>query len=136
MSVTITLFYASLLALLFLSLSLRVVLLRRRHRVGIGTGGEQSLELAARAHANFAEYVPLALVLMLALELWAGAPAVLLHLLGIALVVGRTLHGLVGLNRSAGQSPGRFIGTALTWLVLLVSAVTGLVVVIGWWATA
>ena len=136
MPVAITLFYASVLAVLFLVLSVRVVLLRRRLRVGVGTGGQQTLELAVRAHANFSEYVPLALVMLLALEVGAGAPVWLLHLLGIMLVVGRVLHGLVGLNRGAGTSPGRFFGTLLTWLMLLVSAVTGLAVAFNGWLAA
>lgn len=136
MPVAITLFYASVLAILFLALSVRVVLLRRRFRVGVGTGDQQLLELAVRTHANFSEYVPLALVMLLTLELWTGAPVLLLHLLGSMLVVGRVLHGLVGLNRSAGTSPGRFLGTLLTWLMLLLSALSGLFVVVGWWLTA
>jgi uncharacterized protein len=133
MPVVITLFYASLLAILFLVLSARVVSLRRKFHVGVGTGGQTPLELAVRAHGNFAEYVPLALLLMLALELGATGSGWLLHLLGSMLVVGRVLHGLAGLNLSAGTSPGRFVGTLLTWLVLLVSAIAGLVVVVGGW---
>ncbi len=136
MPVVITLFYASLLAILFLVLSLRVVALRRKHHVGLGTGGHESLQLAVRAHANFAEYVPVALLLMLALELGTTGSDRLLHVLGGMLVVGRVLHGLVGINLSAGTSSGRFLGTLLTWLVLLFSAIAGLVVVAGGWLAA
>ncbi len=130
----ISLFYASLLALLFMVLSWRVVVLRRKFQVGVGTGGHQPLELAVRAHANFAEYVPLGLVMLLVLELGAGAPDWLLHVLGGMLLAGRVLHGLVGLNLGAGASPGRFYGTLLTWLMLLASAVTGLIIATGWLA--
>ena len=133
MSGAITLFYASLLAILFLALSLRVVFLRRKLRVGVGTGGHESLQLAVRAHANFNEYVPLALILMLALEMGTTGSGRLLHLLGSMLVIGRVLHGLVGINLSAGTSSGRFLGTLLTWSVLLFSAIAGLVSVLGWW---
>ena len=48
-----------------------------------------------------------------------GRPLLLLHGLGCALLIGRILHGFVGLNRSAGVSTGRFVGTLLTWVMLL-----------------
>ncbi len=133
MPVAVTLLYASLLALLLLLLSWQVVVQRRRFKVGVGTGGQEPLELAVRAHANFTEYVPLALLMLLVLELGAGVPVWLLHLLGVMLVVGRAMHGLLGLNRGAGASPGRFYGTLLTWLMLLMSAVAGLIVVASGW---
>ncbi len=125
---TITLLYGALLALLLLLLSFNVVRLRRRHRVGIGSGGHQPLELAIRAQANFCEYVPLALLLLGLLELSAALPAWALHLLGASLLLGRILHGLIGLNRDGGTSAGRFVGTLLTWLTLAIGAVTGLIV--------
>lgn len=117
-----TLLYAGLLGLLYLVLSIRVVVLRRRHGVGLGSGGERELQRAIRAHANFAEYVPIAVLLIWLLDAGTAAPAWLVHLLGLALVVGRALHGLLGLNRSAGVSFGRFWGTVLTWIVILVSS--------------
>lgn len=120
----VALLYASLNAALFLGLSWRVVHLRRRYRVGIGYNGKQDLNRAIRVHANFAEYVPLALILLLALE-WAGLPGWVLHLLGATLLAGRLLHAH-GLGRDAGRSPGRSLGTVLTWLVIGASALLGL----------
>ena len=136
MPVAITLFYASLLAIVLLVMSWRVVALRRGLRVGLGSGGQKSLELAIRAHANFTEYVPLALIIMLLLEGGTAVPGWLLHVLGTMLVVGRLMHGLFGLNRGEGKSIGRFWGTFLTWLMLLTSAALGLYHVIGGWLTA
>lgn len=120
----LTLIYASFLALGLIGLSLQVVRLRRRHQVGIGTGTVGALERAVRVQANFCEYVPLAVLLVLMLEL-AGAHPLLIHGLGVALVVGRALHA-IGLAGSAGTSAGRALGTLLTWLVLLVGAIAGL----------
>lgn len=120
----VALLYASLNAALYLGLSWRVVRLRRRYRIGIGYNGKQDLNRAIRVHANFAEYVPLALVLLLALET-AGVGGALLHALGATLLAGRLLHAW-GLSRESGRSPGRSVGTGLTWLVIGVSAVTGL----------
>jgi len=45
-----------------------------------------------------------------------------LHALGIALLVGRLLHGYA-LSFTQRFKFGRFWGTALTWLVLVVSGV-------------
>ena len=126
MTPTITLFYAGLSALILLGLSAQVVALRRKHQVGIGTGSINTLERAVRAQANFTEYVPLALVLIALLEL-AGLTGWAIHALGAALVIARVLHAL-GLNRSAGTSMGRFVGTLLTWVILLVAGVAAVAV--------
>ncbi|WP_376693287.1 MAPEG family protein [Wenzhouxiangella sp. EGI_FJ10409] len=133
MALTISMFYAGLLVLLYLALSLQVVRLRRTLQVGIGTGGNEVLDRAVRAHANFAEYVPLALLLLVLVEAGTAAPAWLVHLLGAALLVGRVMHGLVGLNRSAGYSAGRFWGTCLTWLVFAAGALIVIVTAVGRW---
>ena len=120
----VTAIYAAVLGLLLLALAARVTVRRREARVGLGTGGDSTLERAIRVHGNFTENVPLALVLLLAAEL-NGAPYALLHLCGLALVVGRVLHAL-GLSRQSGTSFGRFWGTLLTWLAILVLAVVDL----------
>ena len=60
----ITAFYASLLALLFILLSARVIAQRREAKVEIGHGESAQLLRRMRVHANFAEYVPFALLLM------------------------------------------------------------------------
>lgn len=122
----ITLLYAGISALILLGLSARVVGLRRKHQVGIGTGAVTALERAVRAQANFTEYVPLALLLIALLEL-NGLDARVIHGFGAVLVIGRVLHAQ-GLNRSAGTSAGRFIGTLMTWLVLLAAGLTAAIV--------
>lgn len=135
-SIMTSLLYAGLLGLMFIALSLRVVQLRQRFRVGVSTGNHEPLRLAVRAHANFAEYVPLILVLMALIELKTTAPFWLLHALGLALLLGRFLHGFVGLNRSAGESFGRFVGTALTWGVLVAASALALLAWVGLWLSA
>jgi uncharacterized protein len=133
MSFTITLFYAGLLALMLLALSMQVVILRRRHGVGVGAGERQDLGLAVRAQANFCEYVPLGLLLLLLLEASGALAPVMLHGLGVMLLFGRLLHGFFGLNRSAGTSMGRFVGTLLTWLMIATAALFSVGLAIGWW---
>lgn len=89
----ITSIYAALAALFIVKLSLSVIKLRRQHRVSVGDGGIEALQLAIRAHANAVEYMPVALLLLLLLEL-NDAPNMLIHLAGSALLAGRILHAL------------------------------------------
>ncbi len=117
MPAPITALYAGLLGLMMLALAGLVVRARWQYRTGLGTGSEPGMERAVRVHANFVEYVPLTLVVMLLAEI-NGLPAMLLHAAGAALLVARGLHAW-GLGHSSGRSFGRFWGTAVTWLVLL-----------------
>jgi len=112
--------YAALGALLVFALALRVMSLRHSRKVGLGTGGDESLARAIRAHANAVEYLPIALLLLLILEL-NQTRVWLLHVFGIVLIVARILHAL-GLSARSGYSFGRFVGTALTMLVILAMA--------------
>ncbi len=117
MTPTITALYAGLAGLLLLALAVLVVARRRSAKIGIGVGDDRELERRVRAHANAAEYVPIALLLLLLAEL-SGLGSHWLHVAGIALVGARLAHAW-GLTRSAGTSPGRFVGTLGTWLVIL-----------------
>jgi uncharacterized membrane protein YecN with MAPEG domain len=121
MHAPITALYAGLLAILMLVLAVRVVLVRRSTAIGLGDGGNELLLARIRIHGNAAEYVPLALLLMLILEV-NGSSAGRLHALGIALVVGRVAHAQ-GLSQTTGTSAGRLVGNVLTWTVILLAAV-------------
>ena len=114
----ITAFYAGLLALVYLVLSLRVVQFRRRG-ISLGDGGNPHMRRVIRGHANFAEYVPFILVLMLILER-GRTPVYVLHALGITLLIARVLHGYA-LSFTQKFFLGRFLGAALTFGVLLVA---------------
>ena len=120
----ITTFYAGLLGLLALALAALVVTHRRRAGVGLGAGGDSGLERAIRVHANFVEYAPLVVILMGLAEL-CGAPGWLLHGCGAPFVVARVWHA-AGLSRKSGVSGGRFFGTLVTWVVLLVLSLAAL----------
>ena len=120
-SASITGLYAGLLGILLIVLSFLVGRQRGKHKVSLGHGGIETLERAIRVHANFTEYVPLALLLLLAAELNHGS-ARMLHAYGIALVVGRIIHAL-GLSKTIAEGLGRGIGTTVTMLVLLGLAV-------------
>jgi len=120
-SPVVTLFVAGLHGLLILVLLVPIVLLRRGRKIGLGHGGDVQLLQRIRAHGNFVEYVPLALILIALLEV-TGLRREWVALLGGALLVARVLHAL-GLWRSPGYSFGRFVGTMLTIGVILVAAV-------------
>ena len=115
----ITSLYAGILALWFLVLSGRVVARRRGEQINLGDGGDKEMQRRIRGQANFAEYVPIALLLMLILES-GGVASSLLHLLGVTLLVSRLLHGY-----SFAFTPhffaGRFWGTVLSFLVIAVA---------------
>ncbi len=115
---SITPLYAGLLAILFLVLSARVI--QMRTNVSLGDGGDPGLLRRIRGHANFAEYVPLILLMMAMLE-YGGMRGWLLHVIGVTLLVARVLHG-IALSFTTKWKFGRFYGTLLTFIVLLLSA--------------
>ena len=78
------------------------------------------LQRKIRAHGNFAEYVPHALLFVLVLELMQ-VQIWLLWLLGSSLSVARIAHAW-GLIKTYGPSPGRAIGFFLTWFVYIVGS--------------
>jgi uncharacterized membrane protein YecN with MAPEG domain len=117
--VTTTSIYAILLTGLFLVLSLRAMLGRRRMRVPLGDGTSEELRRRLRAHANFAEYTPLALILMALLEL-QGAGGVVLNIIGLLLLAGRVAHAF-GISRIPEHLPARVIGVGLTILSMILS---------------
>jgi uncharacterized membrane protein YecN with MAPEG domain len=92
----ITALFAGLLTFYYIRLAFNVIGLRRSNRVSLGAGGHADLESAMRAHGNFAEYVPLGLVLMGLAESLHAEPVILV-VLGAALAIGRHWHaqGLV-----------------------------------------
>ncbi len=91
--------YAGLLALLLVWLSLNVIKLRRANKVRLGDGGVPELQNAIRTQGNAAEYIPIALILLVLLEL-SGAYLWLVHLAGVTLIIGRIVHarGLLSEN--------------------------------------
>ncbi|MEO8752415.1 MAG: MAPEG family protein [Casimicrobiaceae bacterium] len=118
----ITALYAGLCGLLLLALALRVIRLRWKLRVGIGDGGDRDMNRAVRVHGNAAEYVPVALLLLLLAEL-NGASSVLLHACGAVFVASRVLHA-IGLNHSVRATWPRMVGTIGTVIVIAVLAIT------------
>ena len=109
--------YAGLNALILGWLAAHVGRMREKLKIFMGDGGNPRMVRAMRAQANFVEYVPMALILLLLMALM-GAPALAIHALGAALVLGRVLHAL---HFTAEDAPAwqRGAGAGLTILVLL-----------------
>ena len=113
----ITGLYAALSGLLIFLLASRVIARRWSARIGMGDGGDKDLAKRVRAHANAIETLPIGLILLLVLE-WNQTQPWILHLSGIALILGRLLHAY-GMSGSSGPSKGRFVGMSLTLLAIL-----------------
>ncbi|ALO42143.1 MAPEG family protein [Pseudoalteromonas phenolica] len=114
--------YVALLAILFLFLSFKTIKVRKRLQIGVGTGDNPELLRAMRVHANFSEYVPITLILILSVELLKGH-FILVHGLGVALLIGRVLHAY-GVSQTKENLKFRVSGMLLTFSTMLVSIVS------------
>lgn len=112
--------YAAILALLLVLLSVRTLLTRRRLKIAIGDSGDQQMLRAIRVHANFVEYVPMALLLLFLLET-GGASTTIVHLLCGCLLLGRLSHAF-GVSQQKENYRFRVFGMALTFTAILGSA--------------
>jgi uncharacterized protein len=121
----ITALYGALLAVLFLVLSFRTIGARRAGRVEIGDGGDRELLRRMRVHANFAEYVPMALILMALAEM-QGAYQIIVHAIGAMLLVGRLIHAY-GLSQTPHVMPLRVGGMMATFTAIMAAAAACLV---------
>src|SRR6185503_15364877 len=103
----ITAVYLALLALVYAALAINVVRLRS----------------AIRAHAHFAEYVPVITLMVATLEM-SGVAAWRVHVLMAALLISRLLHpfGMYAKPGTPAFRIGRVGGMALTIILLITCA--------------
>ena len=123
-----TAFYAGLLALVYLGLSGWVIGARVSENVLFGDGGDDTVLKRVRSHANFSEYVALALIVIGLLEASGGRHGLVQALL-IALLVARILHpiGMFAPPNSPRQFACRGGGILLTMAALAIAAIALLV---------
>lgn len=119
---SVTAIYAGLLGLLYVYLSARVIAVRRGSSIALGDGGDKLLLRRIRVHANFAEYVPMAIVLMALAESMKSS-GWLVHGLGVALCAGRVVHAY-GVSRPNEVFALRVTGMSLTFGVIVTAALT------------
>lgn len=125
LALPITLFYCGLLSIWFLFLAFSVMGLRRKKQVGLGTKQDPQLLRMVRIHGNFNEYIPLGLIMMGFFEI-SGLSSHWIHAMGITFFLGRVLH-YIGLAKSAGATPERFIGMLITFFCLISQSLTAIV---------
>ena len=118
----VTMIAAGILALVLLALAGYVIAGRVTFKIGLGDGGSEAMRRRIRAQANFIEYVPMALILLILVETESIGPYWLAAAMGVTLVIARIWHAQ-GLLSNSGTSVGRFMGTNLTMVVILVGAV-------------
>lgn len=117
--------YAALLSLLYVVLSIRTLLLRRKLKIGIGDGGNEVMIRAMRVHSNFAEYVPIALILALFIEL-ADSYWAITHFVCATLLIGRCVHAF-GVSKIQENYSFRVTGMAFTFTSICTSALVLLI---------
>jgi uncharacterized protein len=120
----LTMLYAAMLALLFSILTLLVVIQRRKNDVPYGDDNITPLRSAIRAHGNFVEYVPFALILLGLLE-FSGFSRTTLNALFIALLAARIAHAVAMFSATGTRLyfVTRIFGAFTTWIVIIVTAV-------------
>src|SRR3954468_4607678 len=89
----ITAISAAIFALLMVLLSVQTSLGRVSLKAGHGDAGDETLRRRIRAHGNFAEYAPMALILLGLVEAFGAARATVLGL-AITLCLSRVLHAV------------------------------------------
>ena len=80
-------------AIMVVVLALQVSIRRRQLRISLGDGNDDTLRRRIRAHGNFIEYVPLALIALGLVEA-SGAPASLVSGIAIAMLLARIIHAI------------------------------------------
>lgn len=126
-SLPVTALYAGICALFLIVLAARVIRQRRAAGVALFDGGDADLGKRIRAHGNFAEYVPLTMLLLAVAELH-GVPLWRLHLIGGLLLAGRVVHVWAIDTENVTR---RVVGMSLTFAALISGAVQAFMQVFG-----
>jgi uncharacterized membrane protein YecN with MAPEG domain len=119
--------YAAILGLFFIFLSFRIIRLRRTLKVAVGDAGHPELIRAIRAHANFAEYVPLCLFLIFLAE-QQNSHLLVIHGLCLTLLTARLTHAY-GVSHQKEDFRFRVTGMMMTFAAI---AISSLLIIINW----
>lgn len=113
--------YVALNLILLCVLMLRVGQVRNDEKIQLGDGGSQALLARIRAHGNFIETAPLAMMGLFALAGLQAAPLAL-HIFGTAFTFGRVAHAH-GMAQKNAMGAGRVVGALLSLLTFLGMAI-------------
>ena len=105
-------FYIALHCLMAPLLMFRVGQVRIKEKISIGDNGNPALLARVRAHGNYIENTPIALIGLIALAM-LGALPIVLHIFGAAFLIGRIFHAMGMAGPGANGKP-RFYGMMLT----------------------
>ena len=119
MTLPYTTVFVAIFVLMSVPMAIAVGLRRAKTGILLLHGEDEDLLKRMRAHGNFTEFVPLALLALAAAELSGAAPGLLIGA-GCVLIVARLMH-YATMRRSAG-GVGRFLGAGLTSLTMVVLA--------------
>ena len=118
----LTPYYASLLALIYVALSFNVIRLRMKLQIALGDGKDKQLRRAIRVHGNYAEYVPLTLIMIYFVEI-QSQNLLLVHGLCSAFVLARLSH-IYGVSQIRENIAFRTFGLFITGCVISISAIS------------
>lgn len=112
----ITIASASVLSLIYVKQSFDVIGYRTQSKIALGTYTKENVQepellRRTRIHGNFAEYIPLALILLGMLEGIQFYPSYVVAGFGVSIIAGRFLHWYALAN---GKVPVRVAGMVLT----------------------
>lgn len=124
----VTLAAAAAAGVLNIWLALRINAARSAAGVYLGDGGNEAIQRRMRAQANYVEYTPFVLALIVAIEL-SGKGSWWLGVVALVYFAGRIAHGF-GMDGGA-LLKGRFIGTITTLLTLLGLSVAAALIMAG-----
>jgi len=114
-------FYIALNLILAPVLMFRVGQIRIKEKISIGDGNSPALMARIRAHGNYTETAPFALIGLIALAM-LSAPSIALHLFGAIFLLGRLLHAH-GMAQKNANGKGRFYGTLMTLFTFVGTAI-------------
>lgn len=122
----ITPLFAAIFGLFYVLLSLAVIKIRFGEKISRGHGDNPQLEKSIRIHGNFAEYVPITLLLLWFLET-ISLNSHLILVLGAVLLVSRIGH-VLGMKNPKKYMILRQLGMVGTFSVILVASISLI-----WW---
>ena len=126
--------YLAVLALIYTALAVNVVGLRNTNRAAFGDGDNPVLRSAIRAHAHFAEYVPV-ITLMVAMLEMSGIASSRVHLLMGALLFSRLAHP-AGMYAGPMSVPFRIFRIGAMWLTMIVLVACAVMILLRLWHRA
>lgn len=117
----VTPMFAALFGVFYVLLAGNVIRFRISEKVAYGDADNRELMKAIRTHANFAEYVPLTLLLLWFVESMTFSTTFVFWL-GVIFLLGRVLH-VLGMSYPKSLMICRQIGMVLTLSVILAASV-------------